>query len=76
MFRFRPAAGGGTARLRDVMSPSRRRCVVTSSDSNMESGLKLSFWERGPRPGQFYSLTGGSSSTGPETACGPVRHTL
>ncbi|XP_047460716.1 proteasome subunit beta type-4 [Mugil cephalus] len=40
------------------------------------SGLKLSFWENGPKPGQFYSFSGGSSSSGPVPSCGPVRHTL
>ncbi|KAM9838920.1 proteasome subunit beta type-4 [Aulostomus maculatus] len=40
------------------------------------SGLKLSFWENGPKPGQFYSFPGGTSSSGPGAACGPVRHTL
>ncbi|XP_042337531.1 proteasome subunit beta type-4-like [Plectropomus leopardus] len=37
------------------------------------SGLKMSFWESGPKPGQFYSFPG---SSGPDTSCGPVRHTL
>uniref|UniRef100_A0A3P9KQ27 Proteasome subunit beta n=1 Tax=Oryzias latipes TaxID=8090 RepID=A0A3P9KQ27_ORYLA len=42
----------------------------------MEShGLKMNFWENGPKPGQFYSFPG-SSSSGPGTSCGPVRHTL
>uniref|UniRef100_A0A3Q4HYY6 Proteasome subunit beta type-4 n=1 Tax=Neolamprologus brichardi TaxID=32507 RepID=A0A3Q4HYY6_NEOBR len=42
----------------------------------MESGgVKLSLWEDGPKPGHFYSFPG-SSSSGPGTACGPVRHTL
>uniref|UniRef100_A0A8C4ISF7 Proteasome subunit beta n=1 Tax=Dicentrarchus labrax TaxID=13489 RepID=A0A8C4ISF7_DICLA len=41
----------------------------------MEScGMKLSFWENGPKPGQFHSFSGGSS--GSSTSCGPVRHTL
>uniref|UniRef100_A0A665U2K0 Proteasome subunit beta n=1 Tax=Echeneis naucrates TaxID=173247 RepID=A0A665U2K0_ECHNA len=39
------------------------------------SVLKLSFWEDGPKPGQFYTFPGGSSS-GPGTSCGPIRHTL
>ncbi|TDH03649.1 hypothetical protein EPR50_G00144090 [Perca flavescens] len=39
----------------------------------MEStGLKMSFWENGPKPGQFYSFPGSGSGT----SCGPVRHTL
>ncbi|KAM9386176.1 proteasome subunit beta type-4 [Pholidichthys leucotaenia] len=45
----------------------------------MEScGMKMNFWENGPKPGQFYSFTGGSSGNMrvPETSCGPVRHTL
>ncbi|XP_072304466.1 proteasome subunit beta type-4 isoform X2 [Eucyclogobius newberryi] len=44
----------------------------------MEScGVKLSFWENGPKPGQFYSFPGGSSGgLGSGAACGPVRHTL
>ncbi|XP_034748706.1 proteasome subunit beta type-4 [Etheostoma cragini] len=44
----------------------------------MEStGLKMSFWENGPKPGQFYSFPGGTGTgTGTGTSCGPVRHTL
>ncbi|XP_056266816.1 proteasome subunit beta type-4 [Pseudoliparis swirei] len=38
------------------------------------SGLKLSFWENGPKPGQLYSLAGGRS--GPAAPCRPVKHTL
>ncbi|KAI3359018.1 hypothetical protein L3Q82_015401, partial [Scortum barcoo] len=45
------------------------------SVANMESGLKMSLWPSGPQPGQFYSFPG-SSSSGPDTSCGPVRHTL
>lgn len=42
---------------------------------NMESsGMKMSFWENGPKPGQFYSFPGSRSDTG--SSCGPVRHTL
>lgn len=42
---------------------------------NMEaSGLKLNFWENGPKPGQFYSFPGAGNSTVP--GCGPIRHTL
>ncbi|MBN3300013.1 PSB4 protein, partial [Amia calva] len=37
-------------------------------------GLKLNFWENGPKPGEFYSFPGQSGATSP--ACGPVRHTL
>ncbi|XP_070840661.1 proteasome subunit beta type-4 [Chaetodon trifascialis] len=40
------------------------------------SGLKLSFWENGPKPGQFYSFPGGGGSSVPGSSCGPVRHTL
>uniref|UniRef100_A0A8C8CIJ7 Proteasome subunit beta n=1 Tax=Oncorhynchus tshawytscha TaxID=74940 RepID=A0A8C8CIJ7_ONCTS len=36
------------------------------------SGLKLNFWENGPKPGQFYSFPGSSLTPG----CGPIKHTL
>uniref|UniRef100_A0A4W5RF09 Proteasome subunit beta n=1 Tax=Hucho hucho TaxID=62062 RepID=A0A4W5RF09_9TELE len=36
------------------------------------SGLKLNFWENGPKPGQFYSFPGSSLAPG----CGPIKHTL
>ncbi|XP_055750253.1 proteasome subunit beta type-4-like isoform X1 [Salvelinus fontinalis] len=40
---------------------------------NMDpSGLKLNFWENGPKPGQFYSFPGSSLTPG----CGPIKHTL
>ncbi|KAF0024078.1 hypothetical protein F2P81_022880 [Scophthalmus maximus] len=71
------AAGGGEAPVCDVTRLLKKTlCRHFLHIFNMECGLKLSFWEDGPRPGQFHSFPGGSSSSGPGTACGPVRHTL
>uniref|UniRef100_A0A6Q2XGI1 Proteasome subunit beta n=1 Tax=Esox lucius TaxID=8010 RepID=A0A6Q2XGI1_ESOLU len=40
---------------------------------NMDSsGMKLNFWENGPKPGEFYSFPGNSLIPG----CGPIKHTL
>uniref|UniRef100_A0A672R7U5 Proteasome subunit beta n=1 Tax=Sinocyclocheilus grahami TaxID=75366 RepID=A0A672R7U5_SINGR len=39
------------------------------------NGLKLNFWENGPKPGQFYSFPGNSSSSA-APGCGPIKHTL
>ncbi|KTF72748.1 hypothetical protein cypCar_00037492 [Cyprinus carpio] len=39
------------------------------------NGLKLNFWENGPRPGQLYSFPGNSSSSA-APGCGPIKHTL
>ncbi|XP_041811836.1 saxitoxin and tetrodotoxin-binding protein 1-like [Chelmon rostratus] len=59
-FRFFESTGGGTAALRDVKpaDPNKETlCRHFLHIFKMESsGLKLSFWENGPKPGQFYSF--------------------
>ncbi|KAI2652860.1 hypothetical protein H4Q32_006174 [Labeo rohita] len=54
------------------------RIAVASFPSVLKmeaNGLKLNFWENGPKPGQFYSFPGNSSSSA-APACGPIKHTL
>lgn len=76
---FLQTTGGAKPPLGDVKAADTKQEDAVSSlpadISNMESsGLKLNFWENGPKPGHLYSFPGGSSGAG--TACGPVRHTL